>query len=247
MVRMKIQNKNKKFKLKKNEWTSGGMGWKAYDFFEIALNVKPLWLMYHCVSIVLKTNQKSACKSISHFEWDFAFQLHSTFESGYGWDLKCSICVKVNWQNFGENGFRLNIYVWVNHIAVLADVCVGFCITHTHYHGTYIHWFIGKCKIWLIKFQLPSIVRAFKLSCLWYIPDCDSLSSSKWSSLSNPFGQCLVYFSFRLQNLVGSKMFSTENANFLQAALSDSVFDVIDRVKSTGHTYKTNSRGKERG
>lgn len=71
------------------------------------------------------------------------------------------------------------------------------------------------------------------------LPDCDSLSSSKWSSLSNPFGQCRVYFSFRLQNLVGSKMFSTEKANFLLAALSDSVFDVIDRVKSTGHTYRT--------
>lgn len=40
-------------------------------------------------------------------------------------------------------------------------------------------------------------------------------------------------------------MFSTEKANFLHAALSDSVFDVIDRVKSTGHTYRRGGNKKE--
>lgn len=75
------------------------------------------------------------------------------------------------------------------------------------------------------------------------LPDWDSLwSSSIWwrSSCSNPlFNQCreLIWFSLRLQNLLGSRMFSTEKANFRHEFLS--VFGVVGgivRVKSTGHT-----------
>lgn len=90
-------------------------------------------------------------------------------------------------------------------------------------------------------------------SCKWMwiemlrLPDWDSLiwSSSIWwrSSRSKPLlnqSRVLSWLSLRLQNLFGSKIFSTEKANFRHAVLS--VFGVdggIVRVKSTGRAcYK---------
>lgn len=118
-------------------------------------------------------------------------------------------------------------------------------IADRHYESTSINPINGfmlytisaySFVIWWYKFGIEYIAN---------LPDWDSLCSSSSRSTSfrsYSFGQCLpllLYFSFLLQNFVGSKIFSTEKANFLHVALSllvSDVEDVIDRVKSTGHT-----------
>lgn len=124
---------------------------------------------------------------------------------------------------------------------------------HRIANGCLMNAFPSNLNFWLLEnltvlppYRLINLHVANKINWLIlvvHLPDWDSLwSSSIWwrSSCSNPlFNQCreLIWFSLRLQNLLGSRMFSTEKANFRHEFLS--VFGVVGgivRVKSTGHT-----------
>lgn len=121
-----------------------------------------------------------------------------------------------------------------------------------------LNWFVNMKHFIIWTLIIISIERIFKqyseqklelrhirqITFLWNdSPDWDSLwSSSIWFRLScsypslNQYRVLLFWFSFLLQNLFGSKIFSTENASFRQAFFSDEdvVVDML-RVKSTGH------------